>query len=180
MAKTAVALYQTLNEARHVVEELAEAGYSRDDIQVMAQDNSNNLATLVKAGLPQADAEAYCESLRHDAHLVLVTTPDDMIDAAIYVMDSYNSINIHDHHASWQGNKTSGHAAEVVHDSDAVRQEIFERDRAAAEPRVVEEGIRYEEYQDEPGEVRAQAEVETPVEEKITPRQDYVEESLRR
>jgi len=176
MAKTAVALYQTVNDARHVVEELATSGYNREDIQMMDQDDGNSVTTLTRAGLPQVDAEAYREGLQHGAHLVMLTSTDDMIDAAVYIMESYNSINIHDRQAPWQINGAEQQQGNATYGRDALQ-----RDADATELPLVEEGIRYEEYPAESGTVRAEGESETSVaQENIPPRQDYVEESIRR
>ncbi len=175
MAKTAIALYQTLIESRQVVEELATSGYSRADIQIIDQDKPDVLDLLTGAGLPQVDAQAYRQGLQHDAHLVMLTTSDDMIDAAVYIMESYNSINIHDQQAPWQTASTAHVPATASAD-----QEAWHREEINGLP-AVEEGIRYEEYQDTPGEVRSEAVIEAEIaKEKITPRQEYVEESVRR
>jgi hypothetical protein len=176
MAKTAIALYQTLIESRQVVEELATSGYSRADIQIIDQDQPDVMKLLTGAGLPPADAEAYREGLQHGAHLVMLTTTDDMIDAAVYVMESYKSINIHDQQAPWQPNSAAEPLATANHG-----QEAGHNNEEIAPLPAVEEGIRYEEYQDAPGEARSEAVIEAELaKEKITPRQEYVEESVRR
>jgi len=165
MAKTAVALYETLVDSRQVVEELAMSGYSRSDIQVLDQDQSDTFNILVNAGLPEADAEAYRNGLRHGGHLVMLTTTEDMVDAAVYIMESHNSINVHDQR-SWALDRTADQA--TWHNEET------------AGLHAVEEGIRYEEYQNEPGTARRQDVIDPDdAQERVLPRQGYVEESLR-
>ena len=61
MAKTAVALYDSKNEAQQVKDELTNAGFSRSSIRMMDSSDSDGTDTLTNAGLPQHDAEAYVE-----------------------------------------------------------------------------------------------------------------------
>ena len=50
MTKTIIALYDDFPTAQHVVENLAEAGFSRNDISVMANDASGNYARSTERG----------------------------------------------------------------------------------------------------------------------------------
>lgn len=102
MAKTAVALYDTKQEAQQVQEELTHSGFERNSIQILEDNDSNSQTTLTNAGLPQRDAHAYVEGIRRGGSLVVLTTSDDRIGIAVDIMDRHHSINIQERVERWR------------------------------------------------------------------------------
>lgn len=119
MAKTAVALYDSKNEAQQVRDELTNAGFSRSSIRMMDSGDSDAVDTLTNAGLPRSDADAYFEGLRRGGHLVMITTDDDQIDLVVDIMDRYNSINIQERSEQW---RSEGWSAQANDQQTTMRQ----------------------------------------------------------
>lgn len=177
MAKTAVALYDTMNEARQVNEELANAGFDRSTIRIMSTQDGDTINTLTNAGLPRNDAEAYAEGIRRGGRLVMITTDDSRIDTAVDIMDRYNSINIEERSELWRSEGWSGYTETQAGISD--RQNVTGRRQGAEQEEraipVVEEELRVGKRQIERGGVRVHTHVEEkPVEETVTLRDEHV------
>lgn len=120
MAKTAVALYDTVNEAQQVVNELTDVGFSASNMQMLSDNTNNVVTTLTSAGLPPSDANAYAEGIRRGGHVVMITTEDDQIDTAVDIMDRYNSINIQERTAMWR--REHGDMQSDLDEADSDRQ----------------------------------------------------------
>lgn len=177
MAKTAVALYDTMNEARQVNEELANAGFDRSSIRIMNTQDGDNIDTLTNAGLPRNDAEAYVEGIRRGGRLVMITTDDSRIDTAVDIMDRFNSINIEDRAELWRSEGWSGSLGSQANIKD--RQNVTNRRQGSQKEEkaipVVEEELRVGKRQVERGGVRVHTHVEEkPVEETVTLRDEHV------
>lgn len=120
MAKTAVALYDTVNEAQQVVNELTDVGFNAGSIQILSDNTNNVVATLTSAGLPRSDADAYAEGIRRGSNVVMITTEDDQIDTAVEIMDRFNSINIQERAEMWRNE--NGDRQHDLDEADSSRQ----------------------------------------------------------
>lgn len=182
MAKTAVALYDTENEAQQVVNELTNVGFNRSSIRLIDDNDSDTITTLTSAGLPRSDADAYVEGIRRGGNLVMLTTEDDKIDTAVDIMDRYNSVNIQERAEMWRGE-----GWDMQSDLDEVnsgRQATLTgyqgrsgalHDQEEATIPVVEEEMRVGKRQVESGGVRVRTHVEEqPVEESVNLREEHV------
>jgi uncharacterized protein (TIGR02271 family) len=183
MAKTAVALYDTMNEAQQVVDELTNTGFSRSSIRLLGDNDNNIVSTLTDAGLPHHDAEAYYEGIRRGGNLVMITTEDDRIDPVVDIMDRYNSINIQERAEMWRNEgwgvqedraETTGRQA-AISSRQGRTSEIHDHDHEEATIPVVEEEMRVGKRQVEHGGVRVRTHVEEkPVEETVNLREEHV------
>lgn len=183
MAKTAVALYDTENEAQQVISELTNVGFSRSNMRRLDDNDSDSISTLTSAGLPRSDADAYFEGMRRGGHLVMITTDDDEIDTAVDIMDRYNSVNIQERAEMWRG---EGWSADSELDSTSGRQAVMsgrqgrsgtrhDQEQDEATIPVVEEELRVGKRQVESGGVRVRTHVEErPVEETVNLREEHV------
>lgn len=170
MAKTAVALYDSMSEAKKVNEQLITAGFSRSNIQIIGKGDSNSVSTLTKVGLPQSDAEAYVEGVRRGGNLVMVTTDDGKIDSAVDIMDRHNSINIQERAEQWRGEGWS-----LAADVDAATTNKKGKVQGETTIPIVEEELRVGKRQVEHGGVRVRSHVEErPVEETVSLREEHV------
>ncbi|MCB0063819.1 MAG: YsnF/AvaK domain-containing protein [Caldilineaceae bacterium] len=177
MTKTAVALYDTKNDARQVKEELANTGYNRSNIHMMSQGDGENRSLLINSGLPRSDAEAYVEGVRRGGNLVMVTTEDSRIDSAVDIMERHNSINIHERANLWRNDGWEGTVpaqAGTQHRQDGAGEHRTRGQEEETIP-VVEEEMRVGKRQVERGGVRIHTNVEEqPVEETVTLRDEEV------
>lgn len=185
MAKTAVALYDTENEAQQVINELTNVGFSRSSIRMIDDNDSDTVTTLTSAGLPRSDADAYFEGIRRGGHLVMITTEDDEIDTAVDIMDRYNSVNIQERAEMWRGEgwsmesdmDTSNSGRQATMSGRQGRSGAALHDHAQEEATipVVEEELRVGKRQVESGSVRVRTHVEEkPVEETVNLREEHV------
>lgn len=184
MAKTAIALYDTNHEAKQVVEELTNAGFSRSSTQLIHASGDDTFTTLTNAGLPRHDAEAYLEGIRRGGYLVMITTDDHRIDSAVDIMDGYNSINIQERAEQWRSEGWNTESAR--HESTSGRQatisgrqgrtgDIREHDQEEAAIPVVEEELHVGKRQVEHGSVRVRSHVtEKPVEKTVKLQEEHV------
>lgn len=188
MAKTAVALYDTKNEAQQVVNELSSIGFSRSSIRMLNDSDSGAATTLTNAGLPHSDANAYVEGMRRGGHLVMITTEDDEIDRVVDIMDRYNSVNIQERAEMWRGEGwdvqsdvdeiNNGRQATLTGAqgrSGALHDHAPDHGQQEATIPVVEEELRVGKRQVESGGVRVRTHVEErPVEETVNLREEHV------
>ena len=190
MAKTAVALYDSKNEAQQVKDELTNAGFSRSSIRMMDSSDSDGTDTLTNAGLPQHDAEAYVEGLRRGGYLVMITTDDDRIDTVVDIMDRYNSINIQERAETWRSEgwtsqsgmqsnmqselrETTGRQAAITGNQGRTSTMHDQQDEVAIP--VIEEELRVGKRQVQKGGIRVHTSVEEkPVDEVVTVRDEHV------
>lgn len=184
MAKTAVALYDTENEAQQVVNELSDIGFSRSSMRMMDDNDSDVITTLTNAGLPHSDASAYFEGMRRGGHLVMITTEDDEIDRAVDIMDRYNSVNIQERAEMWRSEgwntqsdwdaNNSGRQA-TLSGTQGRSGALHEHGQEEATIPVVEEKLRVGKRQVESGGVRVRTHIEEkPVEETVNLREEHV------
>lgn len=182
MAKTAVALYDSKNEAQQVRDELTNAGFSRSSIRMMDSGDSDAVDTLTNAGLPRSDADAYVEGLRRGGHLVMITTDDDQIDLVVDIMDRYNSINIQERSETWRsegwGSQSSmqdtiGRESAMSGNQGRTGASHSDQDQIAIP--VVEEELQVGKRQVQKGGIRVHTHVEEkPVEETVTVRDEHI------
>ncbi len=170
MAKTAVALYETKNEAKLVVEELINTGFSRSNIQHKGKQDGNVVDTLTTVGLPHRIADAYQEGLRRGGDLVIVTTDEHQIDTAVDIMERHGSINVQERAALWRQDGWRESA------TDSQTQTQTRNARGDTTIPVVEEDLRVGKRQVEHGAVRVNTHiVEEPVEETVNLHEEHVE-----
>lgn len=185
MAKTAVALYDTKNEAQQVVNELTNVGFSRSSIHTIDDQESNTVRTLTSAGLPKSDANAYVEGIRRGGHLVMITTEDDEIDTAVDIMDRYNSVNIQERAEMWRGEgwdmqsdteaMSSGRQAKMIGRQGRTDAALHDQHQEEATIPVIEEKLRVGKRQVDSGGVRVRTHVEEkPVEETVNLHEERV------
>jgi uncharacterized protein (TIGR02271 family) len=168
MAKTAVALYDSKQEAQQVVNELSSQGFNRGSIQLKSKSDRDALDTLTNAGLPHRSATAYQEGIKRGGHLVVVTTDDNQIDTAVDIMERYQSIDLNERAELWRSEGWS--------DSGTSNQSRRSNGDGETTIPVVEEELRVGKRQVESGGVRVNTHiVEEPVEETVNLHEEHVE-----
>src|SRR5918911_922804 len=120
MAKTLVALYDTVPEADRVVQELMADGFARSDIHLALNDTQSRatqrstvegdaayagatlLATLTDLGVPADEAHAYAEGVRRGGALVVVESSDDRAERGMAILQRPHPVNMHERTAQWR------------------------------------------------------------------------------
>ena len=189
MAKTVVGLFKTTTEAQNIKHELVNAGYSAENIRVVANEQSTSTATGYTSGAGQgtqgsqgagvmgsiknffgsftdadeSDRNYYSEGVSRGGAVLSVTVPDDRADAVADKLEQYGARDV-DAQAS---SATSGTAARTA----AVSGNATD---TTAIP-VVEEELQVGKRQVRRGGVRVYSHmVETPVEENVQLREEHV------
>jgi len=138
--KTVVGLYDDINTANQVVQELDSYGIDRNEINVVAGnregsytsetngDNWNSgqtsamgnatsglLSTLTEAGVPDEEARYYVEGVNHGGNLVSVRVDDDEPENVVAIMNRYNPIDVKERAASWRSAGRPDYGESVSH-----------------------------------------------------------------
>ena len=124
MAKTLVALYDTLAEAERVVQDLVQHGFSRRDIHLRTQsaigvagrvadpaytgerllgsDDTDLVEELTDLGVPVDDATGYAEGVRRGGTLVVVEASNDQADRGLEIMQRRQAVDLDERVAQWR------------------------------------------------------------------------------
>jgi uncharacterized protein (TIGR02271 family) len=176
MAKTLVALYNTVTDAERVVHELMADGFARSDIHLALSDTQSRatqrstvegdaayagatlLATLTDLGVPADEAHAYAEGVRRGGALVVVESGDDQAERGMAILQRLHPVNMHERTAQWRQAGWTGAAA---------TSPVTPASRAATTPRSAQEPARAETRVTDQGaptrRVEGQEEIEIPV-----------------
>jgi uncharacterized protein (TIGR02271 family) len=120
MAKTLIALYDTVTDAERVVQELMADGFARRDIHLALNDTMSRaaqrspvegdaayagttlLATLDDLGVPSDEAHVYAEGVRRGGALVVVESHDDQAERGMAILQRLHPVNMHERTAQWR------------------------------------------------------------------------------
>jgi uncharacterized protein (TIGR02271 family) len=203
MAKTLVALYETVTAAEQVVQELVADGFARSDIhlaldhtkrsavhnatgaQDAAYEGAHLVETLADGGVPSDEAYAYAEGVRRGGALVVVESSDERAERGMAILQRLHPVDIHERTTQWQQEGWTGaaaHARTAATTATATpgtqgRQRTPQRGMDDTEVRipVVEEDISVGKREVERGHVRIYSRVtERPVEEAVRLREEKV------
>jgi uncharacterized protein (TIGR02271 family) len=132
MAKTLVALYDTVTDAEQVVQELIADGFSRSDIHLAldhttsrtapsasverdaAYEGANLIDTLADLGVPHDEAYAYVEGVRRGGALVVVESSDDRAERGMEILRRLHPVDIHERTAQWRQEGWTGYDATAM------------------------------------------------------------------
>jgi stress response protein YsnF len=161
MAKTLVALYDTVPEAERVVQELMADGFARSDIHLALNDTQSRatqhsavegdvayagatlLATLTDLGVPADEAHAYAEGVRRGGALVVVESGDDQAERGMAILQRLHPVDMHERTAQWRQAGWTGAAATstATPASSAATTTGSSQAPARAETRGAEQGV---------------------------------------
>ena len=161
MAKTLVALYDTVTDAEQVVQELSADGFSRSDIHLAldhtqsrtapsasvardaAYEGAHLLETLADLGVPHDEAYAYVEGVRRGGALVVVESSDDRAERGMEILRRLHPVDIHARTAQWRQEGWTGYDAAAVTSTPMARTATATRsaqEQARAQTRVAHQG----------------------------------------
>ena len=145
MAKTLVALYDTLTDAEQVVHELIDEGFARSDIHLALDHTRSGVAhassgggdaayeeahlteTLVDLGVPYDEVQAYREGVRRGGALVVVESSDAQAERGMAILRGLHPVDIHARATQWRQEGWTG-------DDATVRQSTPEATASATAP----------------------------------------------
>ena len=188
MTRTITALFDNLADAQRAQERLVEAGLSRNQISIVAQNTSGATVTepsrkeggfweaLADLFLPEEDRYTYAEGIRRGGQLVTVRTEETNIDRVISAIEECGPVDIDRQAEEWRkagwsagatgaagagGTRAAG-AANRTSEGEEVIPVVVER-LNIGKREVERGGVRVRSYV-----------VETPVQEQVTLREEHV------
>ena len=132
MAKTLVALYDTVTDAEQVVQELIADGFTRSAIHLAldstksrtapsasverdaAYEGAHMIETLADLGVPYDEAYAYAEGVHRGGALVVVESSDDREERGMEILRRLHPVDIHERTAQWQHEGWTGSDATAM------------------------------------------------------------------
>ncbi|WP_431862284.1 hypothetical protein [Azospirillum sp.] len=122
MAKTLVALFDTLDDAEAAERDLLAAGFSDMEVEVLrnsgygAGEGYGEVMPQLKGwGVPHDEAVAYAEGLRRGGALLVVSPRDDeAVSRAVGVLESGDSVDLAARSAEWRASGWTGEPAVMV------------------------------------------------------------------
>jgi uncharacterized protein (TIGR02271 family) len=132
MAKTLVALYDTVTDAEQVVQELIADGFVRSAIHLAldstksrtapsasverdaAYEGAHMIETLADLGVPYDEAYAYAEGVHRGGALVVVESSDDREERGMEILRRLHPVDIHERTAQWQHEGWTGYDATAM------------------------------------------------------------------
>jgi uncharacterized protein (TIGR02271 family) len=132
MAKTLVALYDTVTDAEQVVQELIADGFTRSAIHLAldstksrtapsasvegdaAYEGAHLIETLADLGVPYDEADAYAEGVHRGGALVVVESSDDREERGMEMLRRLHPVDIHERTAQWQHEGWTGYDATAM------------------------------------------------------------------
>jgi uncharacterized protein (TIGR02271 family) len=146
MTTTVIGTIGDAKSARKLVNELVEAGFKKQDVELLEGSEQEILAQIVERGFDEDDARGYAKAARGGKTLVAARTPEAKAERVVAIIERYETAN----------GEVSREQGETV---QAVEEELSIGKRKVAT-----------------GGVRVTSSVsETPVEETVTLREEQVE-----
>jgi uncharacterized protein (TIGR02271 family) len=175
MANTVIGLYRTEADVQRVVDDLAQHGFSRHEINHHDEVHSGLRDWLAEQGVPDSEAEDYLLGVRNGGKLVTLEADDDRAREAPEIMRRHEQGSSA---TSGSGYDTTGSAAGTARDRTTREAGRTDRARHGSEERleVVEEELDVGTRQVERGGVSARTYVtEKPVEKNVKVREEHVD-----
>ena len=91
MATTVIGTIGDAKSARKLVNELVEAGFKKQDVELLEGSEQEILAQIVARGFDEDDARGYAKAARGGKTLVAARTPEDKAERAVAIMERYEN-----------------------------------------------------------------------------------------
>jgi uncharacterized protein (TIGR02271 family) len=192
--KTVVALFDSFDEGRSVIDELSRIGIARNSIKIANESkgefafetgdefdtNDSGMALingLSHGGVPRTDAEMYAEGVRRGGTLLVCTLPDDQAQRAYDLMKRHGSVDINQRCEMWKKSGWTGYGTGTDLNLKSGARMTGEKLTTAGKEvvPVIEEELRVGKREVEKGGVRVESHViEKPVTEQVHLREEHV------
>ena len=145
-AATVIATIDSAKVAQQLIDELLEAGFKDQDVEILAGDEDTLVAEIVERGFGQGDARGYAKAVSRGKSLVAARAAPEKAEKAAAIMERYEAAE-----------------GESSHEQGETVQEI-EEELSVGKRKVASGGVRV-----------TTSVSETPVEETVTLREEEVE-----
>ena len=145
MATTVISTIGDAKSAQKLINELVEAGFKKQDVELLEGSEQEILAQIVARGFDEDDARGYAKAARGGKTLVAARTPEAKAERVVAIMERYE--------AAGEGSQEQGETVQAV-----------EEELSIGKRKVASGGVRV-----------TSSVSETPVEETVTLREEQVE-----
>ena len=145
MTTTVIGTIGDAKSARKLVNELVEAGFKKQDVELLEGSEKEILAQIVERGFDEDDARGYAKAARGGKTLVAARTPEAKAERVVAIMERYETAG--------EGSQEQGETVQAV-----------EEELSIGKRKVASGGVRV-----------TSSVSETPVEETVTLREEQVE-----
>jgi stress response protein YsnF len=146
-AATVIATIESTKVAQQLIDELLEAGFKDQDVEILDGDEDELVAEIVERGFGQGDARDYAKAANRGKSLVAARAPEDKVERVAAIMERY---------------ETSGGESSQQEQGETVQE--IEEELAVGKRKVVSGGARV-----------TTSVSERPVEKTVTLREEQVE-----
>jgi uncharacterized protein (TIGR02271 family) len=170
MPKSVIGLFDNQRDAQAAERALGRAGFGGEHVSLVQQPTDQLANNLVKAGIPEQDAQIYTQGVQQGgALLVMQAIPDQEAEQAASIVDQHNSVNISRHapnyrQASLQRSPNAGDAYTNIYEGGEFTIPIVEEELIIRKQEVDRGGVRVDTHVEE-----------VPVEEQVTVRDETVQ-----
>ena len=91
MPATVIATIDSAKIAQQLIDELLEAGFKDQDVEILAGDEDELVAEIVERGFGQGDARDYAEAVNRGKSLVAARAPEDQAERAAAIMERFET-----------------------------------------------------------------------------------------
>ena len=177
MSTTIVAMYDRREQAESAMQDLTDAGFERNSIDVISHDEKSQDRSegfwqgLFSPGDDSEDVSHLAEGVRRGGSALMVTVADDKLDDVEAILNLHSPVDIDERVEKWREEGYSGYDRTAPpYDAEQVQAE---RERYSIP--IVEENIQIGKREVQGGGKRIRTYVrETPVEESVTLRDETV------
>ena len=90
-AATVIATIDSAKVAQQLIDELLEAGFKDQDVEILDGDADALVAEIVERGFGQDDARDYAEAVSRGKSLVAARAPEDKVERVAAIMERYEA-----------------------------------------------------------------------------------------
>ena len=89
MPATVIATIESPQVAQQLIDELLEAGFKGQDVEILDGDEDALVAEIVERGFGQDDARGYADAVNRGKSLVAARAPEDKVERIAAIMERY-------------------------------------------------------------------------------------------
>ena len=91
MPTTVISTIENSKTAQKLINELVEAGFKKQDVELLEGSEKEILAKIVERGFDEDDARGYAKAARGGKTLVAARTPEDQAERVVAIMERYEA-----------------------------------------------------------------------------------------
>jgi uncharacterized protein (TIGR02271 family) len=112
MPTTVISTIENTKTAQKLINELVEAGFKQQDVEVLEGSEKEILSQIVERGFDEGDAHAYAKAARGGKVLVAARAPENKAERVVAIMERYE--------AAGEGRQGQGETVQEVEEELAV------------------------------------------------------------